>query len=302
MNSALEINNVTKRIGEKLILDNVTLRIGKGRFMGIVGPNGAGKTTLLKVITQLILPSRGEVVFGSNGNRELSKLLEQVGSLIESPEYFDFLTCREILTVRCRVKGIGRRTTDEEVLRVSKLCGITGYLDRKCGYLSTGMRQKLALAVAFVGNPPILVLDEPLSGIDLHSANEILAILKSVKDMGETTAVVTFHEMEEILDLMDDVAFMVDGKVAQVISRDMDNDYFCLEAPEKPAGYEADRVSATSDKRGVNWLVRVSRNNLGGGIPADLLAIPGLTGLWHCNPIEVYYRKFLAEYYGREKQ
>lgn len=289
----IRIGGLRKGIGGKPILKGVDLEVQAGKFLGVVGPNGAGKTTLLKAICGLLIPGAGEIEFDQTGRNNTVGRLEMVGSLLEKPDYFGFLSAHDILRIRARLKGFNGGNTDEEIHRVSKLCGIESYLDRRTRELSTGMRQKVALASAFIGSPKLLILDEPLSGIDIYSASEILDILSRVREEGGTTAIVTFHEMDRILDLMDQVAFMIDGRIVEIMDRDDSGRFLCVEhrngqegSPGRPDG--GSRVE----------VIRVDGNY---GSVTEISALKGysdVSGVWECNPISIRYGELLSEYYS----
>lgn len=300
MSAILNITGVTKNLGHKKVLDGVSLNVEEGKFLGIIGPNGAGKTTLLKIMTKLLEPSSGSVSYSGLRSRETSSYLDRIGSVIENPEYFDFLTCRDILNLKGRIKGITGHNLKEEIERVSSLCGISGYIDRKTGALSTGMRQKLAIAAAFMGDPQVLILDEPLSGIDIYSAKEILTILSDAKKRGKTTAVITFHEMGEMLELVDDVAFMVDGRIVNVAHTDRDHDFYCVESSEElepDSGLKLFSSMTRSDGTRLT-ILQSERDSHPQDIVSRVIPHSDVKGIWKCSPVALQYEEFLRDYYS----
>lgn len=303
MNYALEAREINKYLRKRKILDDVSIKFKSGSFTGIIGPNGAGKTTLLKILMQIMYPSSGDVIFQGNKIRDPRIFLGSLGSIIESPEYFTFLSCRSVISLRSELKGLHGEALKSEVNRVSALCGIEDYLDERTGNLSKGMRQKVALAAAFVGDPDILILDEPLSGIDIYSAEEIVRILEKVKSAGRTTAIITFHEMSSILSLMDSVAFMVDGKIARVMESDNEHVYYCVEtSAEATLNIQGEIYSSRNSKNGSTLSVmKFPKTVSSTEISQELLFSGAVTAFWKCNPVAVEYEKFLEEYYSAHK-
>lgn len=303
MNYALEARGIIKYLDRRKILDNVSIEFRPGSFTGIIGPNGAGKTTLLKILVQIMYPSSGEVIFHGSRINDPRIFLDSLGSVIESPEYFGFLTCRSVISLRAELKGFHGKALKSEVNRVSGLCGIEHFLDERTGNLSTGMRQKVALAAAFVGDPDILILDEPLSGIDIYSAEEIIRILENVKSARRTTAIITFHEMSSLLSLMDNVAFMVKGKIARVMESDNEHVYYCAETSSETILCDGGEIH--SSRRGRNGsilsVLKFPKTASGTAIPHELMSSGALSGFWRCNPVAIEYEKFLEEYYSDHK-
>ena len=174
----LKTYNITKKYGEQLAVDNVNMTIKKGDIYGFIGQNGAGKTTLIRLITGLIHKSGGEIeLLGANEENELNKARTMVGSLIESPSLYTNMTARENLEVSRLVRNIPGKKCIDEVL---ELVGLKDVEKKKVKNFSLGMRQRLGIANALMGNPKLLILDEPINGLDPMGIVEIRELLKKI--------------------------------------------------------------------------------------------------------------------------
>jgi len=200
----IETRNLVKRFGKVVALDNVSVRIGEGVTL-IMGPNGSGKSTFLRVVAGLYRPTSGQVrVFGGNPWRDV-EVLKKIGVSLDPPAFPGLVTGREWLTFLARARG-----TEGEVERVAGLLDID-YLDEKIRNYSSGMRKRLSLAQALLGEPPLILLDEPLSTLDLEGMKLVVGILKRLK--GRTNMVVVSHLWEPIYPLVDRVLVISAGRV-----------------------------------------------------------------------------------------
>jgi len=210
----LEIIDVRKNFGSLQALKGITLDVKTPQCIGILGPNGAGKTTLLKVITNILKPSGGKVlVNGVNVNQNPTRALEKIGALVEQPEFYPYLTGRETMNFVAKIKGISGSKSKDEIERLGKMTGITEYLDRKTGEYSRGMKQRLGLAVSMIGDPEIIVLDEPTFGLDPRGMKEMRDILIRIKEEKNRIILFSTHLISEAREVCDRVIIIDNGEM-----------------------------------------------------------------------------------------
>ncbi len=215
MTHSIKVSSVTKTFGSYTALDNVTISMEEASCVGLLGPNGAGKSTLLKSITNIIKPSRGRIeINGVHVSSSPKQALRNVGSLVEFPQFYPYLTGLESLYFVCRVKGLGARQARDEIERVSALTGATRFLDRKTGGYSRGMNQRLALSSALIGNPEILILDEPTFGLDPKGMRDIRTLIRKINSERESLILLSSHLIYEINEVCDRVVIINGGRIA----------------------------------------------------------------------------------------
>lgn len=212
----LKTYNITKKYGEQLAVDNVNMTIKKGDIYGFIGQNGAGKTTLIRLITGLIHKSGGEIeLLGANEENELNKARTMVGSLIESPSFYTNMTARENLEVSRLVRNIPGKKCIDEVL---ELVGLKGVEKKKVKNFSLGMRQRLGIANALMGNPKLLILDEPINGLDPMGIVEIRELLKKINKEKDMTILISSHILSELSELATTYGIISNGKLIEEIT------------------------------------------------------------------------------------
>ena len=212
----LKIYNITKKYGEQLAVDNVNMTIKKGDIYGFIGQNGAGKTTLIRLITGLIHKSGGEIeLLGANEENELNKARTMVGSLIESPSLYTNMTARENLEVSRLVRNIPGKKCIDEVL---ELVGLKDVEKKKVKNFSLGMRQRLGIANALMGNPKLLILDEPINGLDPMGIVEIRELLKKINKEKDMTILISSHILSELSELATTYGIISNGKLIEEIT------------------------------------------------------------------------------------
>jgi len=211
--SAVELKGVVKRYSEILAVDNVDLNVKPGEVFGLLGPNGSGKSTTLKMLLGMVQPDAGSVnVLGIDVQRDSVAVKRQVGYVPESPRLYEFLTGLEYLDFIGDIYGMKteeKRARINEHLKALELEGREG--DMISGY-SQGMKQKVALISAFLHRPKLLILDEPLSGLDPRSARIVKDLLHKLKAQGVTTLLST-HVLEIAQALCDRIAIMYRGRL-----------------------------------------------------------------------------------------
>jgi ABC-2 type transport system ATP-binding protein len=204
----IEVSGVRKRFGQTLALDGMTFTVAPGRVTGFVGPNGAGKSTTIRVILGLDRPDEGRALVGGNAYQNLRHPLCHVGALVDAGALQPSRTARNHLLWMARSQDIGRRRVDE----VIELVGLTSAARRRAGGYSLGMRQRLGIAAAMLGDPPVLILDEPFNGMDPEGIIWIREFLRSLAAEGRAI-LVSSHLMSELQDMADQVVVVGRGKV-----------------------------------------------------------------------------------------
>lgn len=212
----LKTYNITKKYGEQLAVDNVNMTIKKGDIYGFIGQNGAGKTTLVRLITGLIHKSGGEIeLLGANEENELNKARTMVGSLIETPSFYTNMTARENLEVSRLVRNIPGKKCIDEVL---ELVGLKDVEKKKVKNFSLGMRQRLGIANALMGNPKLLILDEPINGLAPMGIVEIRELLKKINKEKDMTILISSHILSELSELATTYGIISNGKLIEEIT------------------------------------------------------------------------------------
>lgn len=205
-NLILETKGLKKLYGKQFAVNEVSLKIPKGSIYGLLGPNGAGKTTTLKMLTGLLYPSAGEImVFNEPWQR---KHLERIGALIESPALYGNLTAVENLLVHTKLMGLPKERIDE-VLEIVDLKN-TG--KKLVGRFSLGMKQRLGIAIALLGHPDLLILDEPTNGLDPIGIQELRELIRSFPQRG-ITVILSSHILTEVSQLVDHIGIISDGQL-----------------------------------------------------------------------------------------
>lgn len=209
MNSVIEVRNVTKRYGVNEVLKDVSLTCEAGKIYGLVGRNGSGKTVLLKSICGLVHPTSGEVyVWGQQVGKDID-FPEDIGFIIESP---GFLSQESGLRNLKHLASIRGKTSIDEIRQSMNTVGLDPDLKRPVGKYSMGMRQRLGIAQAIMEKPNLLILDEPMNGLDNHGVEHIRSVLLSLKEKG-VTIILASHFKEDISYLCDEVYQMDAGNL-----------------------------------------------------------------------------------------
>lgn len=212
----LKTYNITKKYGNQVAVNNVNMTIRKGEIYGFIGQNGAGKTTLIRLITGLIHKTGGEIeLLGATGEAELNKSRTMVGSLIETPSFYTNMTARENLEVSRLVRNIPGKKCIDEVL---ELVGLKDVEKKKVKNFSLGMRQRLGIANALMGNPKLLILDEPINGLDPMGIVEIRELLKKINKEKDMTILISSHILSELSELATTYGIISNGKLIEEIT------------------------------------------------------------------------------------
>lgn len=202
----LKTRELKKVYGKQTVVNNVSLQIPRGSIYGLLGPNGAGKTTIFKMLTGLIRPSAGEItVFGEPWER---RSLARIGSLIEAPALYGNLTAVENLLVHTRLLGIPKREIDG-LLEVVDLKD-TG--KKLVSQFSMGMKQRLGIAIALIGDPELLILDEPANGLDPVGIQELRGLISSFPKKG-ITVILSSHILSEVPQIVESIGIISNGSL-----------------------------------------------------------------------------------------
>jgi bacitracin transport system ATP-binding protein len=205
----IETKNITKQYGEQKSVANLNIHIKKGRIYGLLGRNGAGKTTTMKMLLNLTRPTSGEVkIFGKSIQGNEKKILPRIGSLIESPGFYPNLTGTENLKIFAQLRGVSMRDAVSSALEVVGL----PYRDKKLfSQYSLGMKQRLAIALAIMHDPELLILDEPINGLDPIGIAEVRSFIRELCDAKGKTILISSHILSEIALLVDDIGIIDQG-------------------------------------------------------------------------------------------
>lgn len=213
----LGTRDLTKQFGRQKAVDRVSLHIRKGAIYGFIGRNGAGKTTFLRMISGLVKPDSGEIeMFGYRG-KELKEIRSRVGCLIEGPGIYGSMTAAENLEVKCRLTGIRRKGYVEELLQI---VGLSQTGRKKAKHFSMGMRQRLGIALALVGEPDLLVLDEPINGLDPQGIAEIRDMVLRLNEERNMTMIISSHILEELSKIATDYGIIHQGALIKEMTRE----------------------------------------------------------------------------------
>lgn len=216
MEAVIETRGLTKRYGDFAALDKVSVTVRRGDIFGLVGDNGAGKTTLFKVLCGLAFASGGEVrLFGAHADPDLERHRSRMGAIIERPGFFPNLSVEKNLEY-CRIqKGVPDKRAGSDVLEVVGLA----YAKKRAGKnLSMGMKQRLGLAMALIGEPEVLILDEPITGLDPSGIIEMRELLRRLNREKGITIMLSSHNLAELEQLATTYAFMGHGQILEQVS------------------------------------------------------------------------------------
>lgn len=213
----LQTRNLTKQYGRHRAVDDVNMHIKKGAIYGFIGRNGAGKTTCLKMISGLSTPSYGEIeMFGYKG-KDLQKVRSRVGCLIEAPGLYGNMSAYDNLNIKCKLTGIKKKGYIEELL---KTVGLDTVGEKKTKHYSLGMKQRLGIALALVGEPDLLILDEPINGLDPQGIVEVRETIQKLAKEHGMTICISSHILEELSKLATDYGIIHNGCLVQELTRE----------------------------------------------------------------------------------
>lgn len=219
MSTILEVNKVVKQYGDYVALNEVSLTVPKGGIYGLLGPNGAGKTSLIRIINQITLPDRGEVIL--DGEKLQPKHVQYIGYLPEERGLYNTMKVGEQCLYLAQMKGLSKAEAKKQLEYWFERLGIQGWWNKKIQELSKGMAQKIQFVVCVLHKPKLLIFDEPFSGFDPVNANNIKDEILALREDG-ATIIFSTHRMESVEELCDHIALihksnkLIEGKLDDV--------------------------------------------------------------------------------------
>ena len=215
MEYILTTENLTKAYGKHKAADQINIHIKKGEVYGLIGRNGAGKTTILKMICGLSTPTSGSFTFMGNSGTKLGKCMKDIGALIETPGLFPKMSAFQNVKLKCLSLGIKDNKYVDSLL---EQVGLSNVGKKPTQSFSLGMKQRLGIALALVGDPKFIVLDEPINGLDPQGIAEMRQIIHRLSKEKGLTIIVSSHILEELVKVADSFAIINDGKLLEEFS------------------------------------------------------------------------------------
>jgi ABC-2 type transport system ATP-binding protein len=206
--AAITIEGLTKRFGEVVAVDDLSFAVDQGTVVGFLGPNGAGKTTTLRMLLGLVTPTWGSARIDGRSYRELPDPIRHVGAVLEAASFHPGRSARNHLRVVATAAGLPLARADEVLAQV----GLAEAAGRRVGGFSLGMRQRLSLATALLGDPQVLILDEPANGLDPEGVHWLRGFLRQLADRGRTV-LVSSHVLAEVAQTVDQVVIIARGRL-----------------------------------------------------------------------------------------
>jgi lantibiotic transport system ATP-binding protein len=206
----VKTRGLTKQFEEQVSVDHLNLEIKRGQIFGFLGPNGAGKTTTIRMLLGLMKPTDGEVeIFGQKFSNNRLEILKKVGALVEAPSYYRNLTGYENLKLSSKILNV----PEERITEVLGIVGLTQAANKKVKQYSLGMKQRLGIALALLGSPELLILDEPTNGLDPNGIHEIRQLIKRMPTEFGITVIISSHNLAEIEMVATHVGIIQSGRL-----------------------------------------------------------------------------------------
>ncbi len=211
----IQVQNITKKYGSFTALDAINFEIKEGEIVGFLGPNGAGKSTTMNIITGFIEPTSGKVIVdGNDVSKKPKKAKQQIGYMPEGVPLYGDLTVKEFVTYMAEIKGVKRKEKKEKVEKILEETGLLDVKNKLTKNLSRGYKQRVSMAGALVGDPKVIILDEPTVGLDPKQVTEIRAL---IKDLGKNhTVILSSHILSEVSQICNRVIIINKGKIVAV--------------------------------------------------------------------------------------
>lgn len=226
MNYLLDTTGLTKQYGRHKAVSGVNLHIRQGDIYGLIGRNGAGKTTLLKMLSGLAAPTEGEFSFFGKKGKEAQRYMSRIGTLIESPGIYPNMSAAENLNLKCIAMGVRKKDTVQKLL---KTVGLEHTGRKRVRSFSLGMKQRLGIALALVGDPDLVILDEPINGLDPQGIAEVRETLSKLNKEQNITFLISSHILEELSKIATNYGIIHDG----VLLREMTREELIAECSER---------------------------------------------------------------------
>ncbi len=210
LQTAIQVNHLVKHFGSNQVIKGCSMCVERGTIYGFLGANGAGKTTIFKLLTGLLSPDSGSIeILGSDMLKNRDKMLSQIGILIETPTFYEHLSAQKNLEIHLAymgVPGIG-------IEKALQLVGLSGIGEKSVLKFSMGMRQRLGIARAFIHQPKILILDEPINGLDPMGIKEMRELFLNLTQENGMTILLSSHILSEIQHIADKIGVIVNGEI-----------------------------------------------------------------------------------------
>jgi ABC-2 type transport system ATP-binding protein len=267
----VEVRDLTKKFGTLTAVDNLSFAVEPGRITGFLGPNGAGKTTTLRMLLGLVRPTSGSATIGGQSYSQISAPQRVVGSALEATNFHPGRSGRDHLRVMADTAGVDSKRVDEML----ELVGIPAAARKRAGSYSMGMRQRLALAGALLGDPQVLLLDEPANGLDPEGIRWLRALLRHLSSQGKTI-LISSHMLSEVEQTVDDVVIIANGKlIKQAAIGDLATEHVSTVRTSEPGrlieALNNSGLEATASEDGIQVvgtdLVRIGDIALSAGLP-----------------------------------
>lgn len=214
----LETRDLSKQYKSQLALSHVNLSLQQGKIYGLIGKNGAGKTTLMRMIAGLGYPTQGSILlFGTENRKGLEAAGKRIGSLIEAPGVVAGMSAKENMHLQCLMKGMPNYEIEDELL---ELVGLKDTGKKKVKNFSLGMRQRLGIATTLIGNPELLMLDEPINGLDPAGVIEIRNLIKKLSTYENKTILISSHNLPELYQVATDFIIIHEGEIREILSHE----------------------------------------------------------------------------------
>ena len=217
MKTILETQKLTKQYGAQKAAADINLSIHQGEIYGLIGQNGAGKTTILRMLANLAEPTSGNILIYGKPRKDKALLNTRVGSLIEEPGIYPDLSAKDNLYLKALAMGVHKKGYEEELL---ELVGLKDVGKKKTKGFSLGMRQRLGIALALIGNPDIVLLDEPINGLDPQGIVEIRELILYLNKEKNITFLISSHLLEELSRVATRYGFIAKGKLISELSKE----------------------------------------------------------------------------------
>ena len=262
----LSVDGLYKKYGKNLVVNNASFQLEKGKIYGFIGQNGAGKTTIIRMLAGYARPSSGNIsIFGNGTAKGLSDGRKKIGFIVENPALYKNMNAYENMDIQKKLYGIKNDRLTDELLA---LVGLANVGKRKVKNFSLGMRQRLAIAMALVNNPEILVLDEPINGLDPMGIVEIRELLQKLNRERQITIIISSHILSELHQLATDYIFIHRGQIIKKLTQnELDRNcssYVVLQAEDVAAAKELlGRLGINGIEDGENGFMRFANTDMG---------------------------------------
>lgn len=242
----LETKKLTKKYGEQKAVDEIAIHVPKGAVYGLIGKNGAGKSTFMKMICGMANPTEGEIILFGDKEREILEGKTRVSALIENPGVYANMSVYDNIKLKAIAMGVEKRENLDEII---DMVGLTDAKKKKGKQLSLGMRQRLGIALALVGNPDFLILDEPINGLDAQGIIEMRRLIDRLNRERQITIMISSHILEELYKVVTHIGIIHKGNLLLELSKE-ELDHKC-EKKVKIVAEDVEKVAVCLENMGI---------------------------------------------------